>query len=196
MKFKTIVADPPWTYNNKNTGGSMKSGSSAKYSTMSIEKICNMPVKNISDKDSCLFLWATTPLLPEAFEVMKAWGYKYKTAIYWRKIMSLGMGYWWRGQVELCLFGIRGKIKAFRCQKCNIIQSKVRKHSQKPEEFFELIEPVVPAPRIELFARERRKGWASLGFDIDSIDINKSIKQANEKTFIEEQNVLEDIVNF
>jgi N6-adenosine-specific RNA methylase IME4 len=164
-----VVSDCPWSYRNVNTGGSMKSGSAQKYSTMSLEEICAMKVPEIMDpRGSVLFLWATTPLLPEAFRVMNSWKYKYKTAIYWRKIMSLGMGYWFRGQVELCLVGIRGKVPAFQHQKPNFIQSKVRAHSQKPEEFWELINPALDAhdlsPRIELFCRgESRPGWDGWG---------------------------------
>lgn len=163
MKYKCILADPPWSYDNKNTGGSMTSGAANQYDTMSLEDICNMPIQDIADKDCVLFMWATTPLLPEAFRVLDAWGFKYKTSIYWRKIMSLGMGYWFRGQVELCLVGVKGNVKAFRSQRPNFIQSKVRKHSQKPDQLYGMIEELGISPRIELFARERRQGWDQFG---------------------------------
>jgi N6-adenosine-specific RNA methylase IME4 len=168
-KYSVIVADPPWQYRNKNTGGSMKSGSSAKYPTMSLEEICSLSVSSICNRDCVLFLWGTTPLADYPMEVMKTWGFKYKTKIYWRKIMSLGMGYWFRGQVEECLVGIKGNVKAFRLQKPNFIQSKVRNHSQKPEEFFQLIGPAIQNmnPKIELFAREQRDGWDSWGNEIE-----------------------------
>ena len=162
-RYQLILADPPWEYENKNTGRTNNSGACKKYATMSVEEIKNLPISDIAMKDSCLFLWATTPLLPEAFEVMKAWGYQYKTAIYWRKIMSLGMGFWFRGQVEVCLFGIRGNIKAFRCQKPNFIETKVRNHSQKPDEMYGLIEELDINPKIEIFAREKREGWDAWG---------------------------------
>ena len=168
MKYKTIVADPPWQYKNRKTGRDMKHGAEAKYKTLSLREICSLPIQDIADKNCVLFLWATTPLLPEAFHVMQEWGFKYKTAIYWRKIMLMGMGFWFRGQVELCLLGIRGKVKAFRAQKCNFIQCKAGKHSQKPKEFFDLIEPYTPKPRIELFAREKRKGWNAWGNEVES----------------------------
>lgn len=175
--YKAIAADCPWSYQSK-AGGSWASGSAAKYSTMSLLDICNMGVPAIAHSGgSVLFLWATTPLLPEAFQVMKSWGFKYKTAIYWRKIMSLGMGFWFRGQVEMCLVGIRGDVKAFRCQKPNFIQSKVRAHSQKPEEFWKLINPVLDAhglsPRIELFCRgEPHPWWDGWGSEcLNSVDL-------------------------
>lgn len=165
-KYMVILADPPWTYNNRKTGGSMKSAACDKYPTMSLDDIKMMPIADIAEKDCVLFLWATTPLLPEAFEVMTAWGFRYKTTVFWKKL-SLGMGYWFRGQVELLLLGIKGKIKAFRCQKPNFIQSKLRSHSEKPEESYQLIEEVIQQKsRIELFARKRRHGWDVWGNEV------------------------------
>jgi len=181
MKFKVIYADPPYSYRNKKTGGSMKSGSANKYPTLSMDDIKTLPVEKISDSNSVLYLWATTPLLPEILEIMKYWGYKYKTALYWRKIMSLGMGFWYRGQVEILLVGIRGGIRAFRIQKSNFVQTRVRRHSQKPDEFYNLIEANNLSPRIELFATKNRKGWTSIGYEIDGKDINESLKEIIEK---------------
>ncbi len=166
-KYKLIYADPPRMYRNKKTGGSMISGAENKYLVMSDNDICALPISSIVDKDAVLFLWATIPLLPETFEIMKAWGFKYKTAIVWRKVMSLGMGFWFRGQVELCLMGVKGNVKAFRCQKPNFIQSKARNHSQKPEEMYQLIEGLNIEPKIELFARNRRDGWSCWGNEVE-----------------------------
>lgn len=142
----------------------MISGSASKYQVMSTEDICALSVGEIADDNSVLFLWATVPMLQDAFCVFTEWGFNYKTAIFWRKIMSLGMGFWFRGQVEVCLFGI----KAFRCQKPNFIQTKAGKHSEKPEELYKLIEEVSPLPRIELFARSKRDGWDAWGNEIES----------------------------
>ena len=135
---------------------------------MNLEDLKNLKVKEIADKNSVLFLWATVPLLSEAIQVMEAWGYRYKTMITWRKIMSLGMGYYFRGQTEHLLVGIRGKVKAVRCQKPNFIQARVERHSQKPEEFRKLIEEAMPESldRIELFARRRSDGWDVWGNEI------------------------------
>lgn len=167
-KYQIIYADPPWSYRNKRTGGSMKSGASQKYPCMTLDDIKAMPVKQIADKNSVLFLWATVPILPEAIEVLMAWGYKYKTALFWRKIMSVGMGFWFRGQVEVLLLGIHGDVKAFRIQEANFVQAKVRKHSQKPDEFRRLIEKTNLFPRIELFAREKTDGWDVWGNEVES----------------------------
>jgi len=167
-KYQTILADPPWEYRNKRTGGSMESGAASKYPVMPTKAICRLPVREITDDNSVLFLWATVPLLQDAFCVLTEWGFEYKTAIFWRKIMSLGMGFWFRGQVEVCMMGIKGKIRAFRCQKPNFIQAKVSQHSEKPEEIYNLIEEVSPEPRIELFARRRRPGWNCWGNEVES----------------------------
>jgi N6-adenosine-specific RNA methylase IME4 len=188
VKFKTIVADPCWSYKNKRTGGSLTSGAIDKYDTMSYDELKDLPVKDIADKNSVLFLWVTTPLKYEIATsgILEAWGFKYKTSIYWRKVMSLGLGFTFRGQVEECWFCTRGKIKSFRSQSPNIfetncIETKVRKHSQKPEEFFQLIEPSLVKfnlnPRIELFARERRDGWTSIGNEITGNDIRVDLKE-------------------
>ena len=169
--YDIIYADPPWAYRNKKTGGSMVSGAEAKYPTMSVDEISALPIKDIASKNSVLFMWATVPLMPEAFQVMKAWGYKYKTMITWRKIMSLGMGYWFRGQCEHLLLGVRGQVKAFRLQEPNFIQAKVLAHSEKPEEFRQLIERATSKMRsrnaVELFARRRVTGWDVFGNQVE-----------------------------
>jgi site-specific DNA-methyltransferase (adenine-specific) len=174
-KYKVIYADPPWSYRNKRTGGSMNSGSEQKFATMILADILSLPVSSVADKDSVLFLWATTPLLPEALSVLPAWGFTYKTSLYWRKIMSLGMGFWYRGQVEQLLLGVRGKIKAFRIQKPNFIQAKVRNHSQKPVEVRELVEMCNLDPKLELFATESATGWDCIGNAINGEDIRVSL---------------------
>ena len=167
-KYKVIYADPPWSYKAKNPtaskGGAKGSGYSAGvnyyYDTMSIEDIQNMPIKELANKDSVLFLWAVNPLLPEAFATMRTWGFKYKTTITWHKMRCKGMGYWFRGHTEFLLLGVRGKVPAFRSLQHNIIQHKVLKHSKKPSVFRETIEKVTVDlnPKIELFARDEHKG--------------------------------------
>lgn len=178
-KYQVIYADPPWQYGNKFTGtwylkkdNTMQNSRAIdNYPTMPLQDICDMEIP--ADKNSVLFLWATVPLMPEAFKVMEAWGFKYKTAITWRKIMSLGMGHWWRGQCEHLLFGVKGKVKAFKMQECNFIQCKAGKHSAKPLEFRELIERATlhMPDKLELFARHESEGW-----DVFGNEVNNSIK--------------------
>lgn len=164
-KYKLIYADPPWQYDNVTTGRNNTSGAASKYKTMPIEDICEYPLPELASK-SALFLWCTTPLLPYGFKVMGGWGFTYKTAIYWRKIMSQGMGNYFRGQVEVLLVGTKGKLKPFHCQKANFLQTKVRKHSQKPREIYGLLESLNLNPKVELFARERREGWDVQGDEL------------------------------
>lgn len=172
-RYNILYADPGWKYDNEKTGGSHKSGAAQKYTVLSVEEICALPVPAIADRNSVLFLWGTVPMLPEAFQVMAAWGYKYKTKITWHKTGRRGLGYWFRGEVEELLFGVRGKIRAFRCQLPNFIEAPVLKHSEKPEEFRQLIETAtaltIPEPkRIELFARKRVSGWDAWGDQVES----------------------------
>lgn len=165
-KYKLIYADPAWKYNNVRTGGSMNSGAAQHYPVMSIRDICDLPIQQICEDDCVLFLWTTVPLLDEGIKVLKSWGFQYKHSLFWRKITSKGMGYWFRGQVEVLLMGVKGKVKAFRSQSTNILQTKVERHSEKPEAMYKLIESLRIEPRIELFARKKRKGWDSWGLDL------------------------------
>lgn len=138
---------------------------------MSLDEIKELPIKKITNKDAVCFLWAVTPQLPQAFEVMKAWGFKYKTTITWHKSPGInghcGLGYWFKGHTEHLLFGVRGKVKAFKFQKPNVYLYPVIGHSVKPDIFRNLIEQATKqmSPRIELFARQPAKGWDVWGND-------------------------------
>lgn len=148
----------------------MVSGSAAKYPVLSVKDICRLarPIQELVTPDSCLFLWATVPMKPEAFEVLDAWGYTYKTTIFWDK-ERYGLGHWFRGQVEELLVGVRGKPKPFRCQERNIIRVKSTKHSRKPEESYALIENATPGRnRLELFATRKRENWDCWGNEVES----------------------------
>lgn len=193
-KYNVIYADPPWNYDNKKTGGSMESGAVKKYKTMTNEKIAQMPIADITTKDCICFMWVTVPLLPEGLATLNAWGFKYKTMLTWRKIMSMGMGYWFRGQTEHLIVGVKGNVKAFRQQKANFFesevfeldecyQSKAGKHSQKPHHFRELINKAVKVSfeepvKLELFARSREGFFPDYeyeGWDVFGNQVNNSI---------------------
>jgi N6-adenosine-specific RNA methylase IME4 len=135
---------------------------------MELKDIKNMKVwiKEISEKDCVLFLWGTTPAIEWAFEVMKEWGFKYKTMITWEKTDKDNMGYWFKTCTEFLLIGIKGKVKAFRSKIRNVYREKKGKHSQKPVYFYNLIEEVTIGNKIELFARSRREGWDAWGNEV------------------------------
>jgi len=174
MKYKTLIADPPWKYDNKRTGGTLKSGSSQHYQTLSLDEICSLPIKDIMDRDSICFLWVTVPLIHQCgFQTLEAWGYQYKTMLIWHK-KNLEMGFWFRGGIEVCLLGVKGKVKPFHYQKANFIESNITKHSKKPEEFYDLIKPIILNPSIELFATKKRE-WDCVGFEIDGKDIKETL---------------------
>lgn len=171
--YQVIVADPPWSYESKTSGGSGISGAAAKYPTMTMEEIASLPVNQIAAENAILFLWITTPLKADIFEnnIITKWNFRYKTTVYWRKIMSLGMGYYFRGQVEECLVCVKGDIPAFHQQVPNIFQCKAGKHSEKPLEFWETyVFPVVQNfgydRLVELFSRAPQPGWDAFGNQI------------------------------
>jgi N6-adenosine-specific RNA methylase IME4 len=174
-RYNVITADPPWAYTDHNTGGSMKSGSSHHYATMTPATVARMRVSEICCKDAVLFLWATTPLLPEIFPVMNAWGFEYKTMITWykvdRKTMRgrLGLGHYFRGMTEHCLVGVRGYVKPLGCQMENVIIEKPREHSRKPDGFWNLISYALREKgldnRIELFCRGEPHISEGFGYD-------------------------------
>ena len=162
-KYQIIYADPPWRYDfSKDNADKIENH----YPTMSVEEICNLKVP--SDDNSVLYLWATAPKLLEALQVMKAWGFTYKTQAIWNKEW-IGMGYWFRGQHELLLVGTKGKFSPPIYRVGSVYNERRTKHSKKPAYFRELINKSFPnATKIELFARPPKdllfedksyKGW-------------------------------------
>lgn len=166
-KYKTIYADPPWP---EYGGGKIKRGADKHYDLMKVKDIIALPVTEISEDNAHLYLWTTNNYLPAALEVMKAWGFTYKTIITWGKD-KFGLGQYFRGQTEHCLFGVRGNLPykiadGKRQQGRTLLFAPRREHSQKPPEMRVMIEKVSYEPRIELFARERFDGWDAWGNEI------------------------------
>ena len=174
-KYKVIYADPPWAYQVWSQKGAGRSAESH-YPTMSMADIKALPVKDIADKDCALFLWVTFPMLKEAWDVMAAWGFTYKTvAFVWvkqcRKSDNIfaGMGYWTRANAEICLLATRGHPKREAKNVKQVIISHVQRHSQKPDEVRQRIEALMgDVPRIELFARVSPPGWDVWGNEVAS----------------------------
>jgi N6-adenosine-specific RNA methylase IME4 len=155
------------------------------YAVMNNENIYNLPVENISDKNCILFLWATYPKLHEALQTIKRWGFIYKTVAFtWVKQNKVsngwhfGLGYWTRGNPEICLLATKGKPKRISKSVSNLTVSHLGEHSAKPPVIREkILQLVGDLPRIELFAREKAEGWDVLGNDIDGKDIKVSLKE-------------------
>ena len=173
-KYQIIYADPPWRYDFSNTKNREIEN---KYPTMSLEdiKALNVP----SDDNAVLYLWATAPKLQEALEVMKAWGFTYKTHLIWDKVL-IGMGYWFRGQHELLLVGVKGKFspppQSLRIG--SILKHKRTIHSSKPFEIKHQIKLWYPdKTKIELFAREKTEGWDCIGNGINGKDIRQELEE-------------------
>jgi len=179
-KYQIIYADPPWQFKNysdnwhKNRKGSKWVGN--QYGCMSKKEIQDLPINDISDDNCILFLWVTMPSLEEGLELIKKWGFKYKTVGFsWikknKKSDSLfwGMGFWTRANTELCLLATKGKPKRISAGVHSVIESKIREHSRKPDEARDkIIQLVGDLPRIELFAREKTKGWDVWGDEVES----------------------------
>lgn len=163
-KYPVIYADPPWRYENPPIGASSRSIENH-YPTMTLEEICALPVGDLAAQDAMLYLWATAPKLAECFQVIDAWGFEYRTHMVWDKV-SIGMGYHARNQHELLLICKRGQIPPPEAgtQPSSIYSEKRAEHSAKPHWFYEMIEGAYPGlPKIELFCRSPREGWAVWG---------------------------------
>jgi N6-adenosine-specific RNA methylase IME4 len=167
-KFATVLADPPWQFQNRTGKMAPEHKRLQRYPTMSLQEIKDLPVEAIVADTAHLYLWVPNALLAEGMQVMEHWGFTYKTNLIWYKIRKdggpdrRGVGFYFRNVTEMILFGVRGKnartLQPGRSQE-NIISSRKREHSRKPDEQYELIEACSFGPRIELFARGPRKGW-------------------------------------
>jgi N6-adenosine-specific RNA methylase IME4 len=169
--YAVIYADPPWRY--RNDGHKLEGLASSHYRTMSNKEAAGLPVRDIAARNALLFLWATYPKLPDALEVMAAWGFAYKTVAFtWVKmrrhcVPHFGLGYWTRANPEICLLGTRGHPKRVRKDVPNLTMARLRGHSQKPDEVRDkIVQLVGDVPRVELFARERAPGWDAWGEEL------------------------------
>ena len=176
-RFKTILADPPWRF--QNATGKVAPGHKRlnRYGTMSLADIEALPVAEIADETCHLYLWAPNALLPEGLAAMRAWGFSYKSNIVWHKVRKdggsdgRGVGFYFRNVTELILFGVRGKnarTLAPGRRQVNMMQTRKREHSRKPDEQYAIIEACSPGPYVELFGRGVREGWTTWGHEADA----------------------------
>lgn len=169
--YGTILADPPWQFQNRTGKVAPEHRRLLRYPTLGLAEICALPVDSLAAARSHLYLWVPNALLAEGLEVLRAWGFTYKSNLVWFKTRrdggpdGRGVGFYFRNVTELVLFGVRGGLRTLspgRTQ-VNLLSARKREHSRKPEEMFEVIERCSPGPRLELFARFPRPGWQQWG---------------------------------
>ena len=180
QRYGAIYADPPWYFRNYSAKGTGRAAI-AHYDVMDLDALKAMPVSDMAAKDCALFMWATDPMLPQALELMAAWGFAFKTVAFnWVKLKKgadakrvkddpffTGLGYWTRANPELCLLGTRGKPKRRSKAVRRLVVSERREHSRKPDEIYDRIELLVDGPYLELFARESRGRWDAIGDQVN-----------------------------
>ncbi len=168
MSYKVLVADPPWSFNDKLPGPGR--GAEKHYDVMTLEGIRNFQLPPLAD-DAYLFMWRVASQVPEAYEVARAWGFVPKSEIVWRKMTKhgkehFGMGHHVRASHETCIVAVRGKPKPRVRNVRSIFHAPVGRHSEKPDAFFELVEMMCEGPYVELFARRQRAGWQCEGNEL------------------------------
>lgn len=176
-KFATVLADPPWQFQNRTGKMAPEHKRLQRYPTLPLREIKDLPVEAIVEDTAHLYLWVPNALLAEGLQVMEHWGFTYKTNLIWYKVRKdggpdrRGVGFYFRNVTEMILFGVRGSnartLQPGRSQE-NIITSRKREHSRKPDEQYQIIEECSWGPRIELFARGPRPGWFVWGNQSDS----------------------------
>ena len=174
-RIKTILADPPWQFMNSTGKMAPEHKRLHRYPTLTQQDILELPVAQLADDTAHLYLWVPNALIAEGLEVMKHWGFTYKTNLVWYKTRKdggpdgRGVGFYFRNVTELILFGVRGSMRTLKPGRTqtNIIVKQRREHSRKPDEQYPLIESCSPGPFVELFARNAQPGWKAWGNQID-----------------------------
>lgn len=172
--FSTILADPPWRFSNRTGKMAPEHKRLMRYPTMRLDDIITLPVPNITNPNTHLYLWVPNALIAEGLRVMEAWGFTYKTNLVWYKIRKdggpdgRGVGFYFRNVTELVLFGVKGNLRTLSPgrRQVNIMRTRKERHSKKPDELYHIIEQCSPGPYLELFARFPRRGWTQWGNEI------------------------------
>ena len=170
-KFATVLADPPWQFANRTGKIAPEHKRLNRYETLSLDEIMSIPVKDVLQEEAHLYLWVPNALLPDGLQVMKAWGFTYKTNIIWHKIRKdggpdgRGVGFYFRNTTEMLLFGVKGHMRTLQPGRTqvNIIKSRKQEHSRKPDEQYDLIEHCSPPEYLEIFGRGSRENWTVFG---------------------------------
>lgn len=197
--FTTIYADPPWRFQNRTGKMAPEHQRLLRYPTMTMQEIYELPVNRLAASEAHLYLWVPNALIAEGLEVMKRWGFTYKTNLVWYKIRrdggpdGRGVGFYFRNVTELILFGIRGRMRTLQPGRTqvNVISQRKREHSRKPDEIYDLVEECSPGPYLELFARHPREGWAQWGNedveDLSSYPVSNQ-KKEQQMVMLEKKN--------
>lgn len=170
-RYSTLLADPPWQFQNRTGKMAPEHRRLLRYPTMELKEIVELPVAKLAAAKSHLYLWVPNALLQEGLQVMEAWGYTYKSNLVWYKVRKdggpdgRGVGFYFRNVTELVLFGVRGSMRTLQpgWTQVNVLATRKREHSRKPDEIYDIIESCSPGPYLELFARFRRPGWDQWG---------------------------------
>ncbi len=173
-QFSTILADPPWQFQNRTGKMAPEHKRLSRYPTLTLDDIKAIPVADAAAPASHLYLWVPNALLAEGLAVMQAWGFTYKSNIVWHKVRKdggpdgRGVGFYFRNVTELVLFGVRGSMRTLPPgrRQVNFLATQKREHSRKPDEFYDIVESCSPGPYLELFARHRREGWQNWGNEV------------------------------
>jgi len=174
-EYGTILADPPWRFSNRTGKVAPEHRRLRRYPTMSFGDIGSLPVQSHAAKKSHLYLWVPNALLSEGLKVMEAWGFTYKTNIVWYKVRKdggpdgRGVGFYFRNVTEMVLFGVKGSMRTLAPgrRQVNLLATRKREHSRKPDELYDIIEACSSGPRLELFARAPRRGWHQFGDEVE-----------------------------
>ncbi len=171
-QFSTILADPPWRFINRTGKIAPENRRLSRYSTMTTDEICALPVSHCTTETAHLYLWVPNALLPDGLRVLDAWGFTYKTNLIWHKVRKdggpdgRGVGFYFRNVTEVILFGVRGKNARTReagRRQVNFLATRKEEHSRKPDAQYDIIESCSPGPYLELFARGTRPRWVCWG---------------------------------
>ncbi len=171
-RFRTVLADPPWQFTNRTGKIAPEYQRLSRYNTMTLDELLVLPVRDVVTDPAHLYLWVPNAMLPEGLRLMAAWGFTYKTNLVWHKVRKdggsdgRGVGFYFRNVTELVLFGTKGKNARTLVpgrRQVNLVASRKREHSRKPDEQYPIIEACSSGPYLELFARGKRSGWSSWG---------------------------------
>jgi N6-adenosine-specific RNA methylase IME4 len=176
--YGTILADPPWQFMNRTGKMAPEHRRLARYTTLKLEEILAIPVAEVAAPESHLYLWVPNALLAEGMAVLKEWGFTYKTNLIWYKVRQdggpdgRGVGFYFRNVTEMVLFGVKGRFRTLPPgrRQVNIMTSRKREHSRKPDELYKIIEQCSPGPYLELFARGRRPRWSQWGNEAEEYE--------------------------